>query len=101
MGHIQHGPPVALGETFPVVWAARSSAMDDLRRTLFLTSHIEAPVESIGRGFFIVRPAGSSWLSTVWNPRPFAPRSPHRISKLRAFPSTALDHLIEGFILLS
>jgi len=53
MGRIQHRPPVALGETVPVVWSARSSAMDDLRRTLFITSHIEAPVESIDRGLLI------------------------------------------------
>jgi hypothetical protein len=53
VGRIQHGPPVALGETLPVVWAARSSAMDVLRRTPFFASHIEAPAESIGRGLLI------------------------------------------------
>lgn len=53
MGRIQHGPPVALEEILPIVWAVRSSASNDLQRTLFLTSHIEAPVESIGRGLLI------------------------------------------------
>jgi hypothetical protein len=41
MGRIQHGLRIALGEAHPVVRSAKSSAMDDLRRTLFLTAHIE------------------------------------------------------------
>jgi len=50
VGRIQHCPPVALGEILPVVLAARSSAVNELRRALYRASHIEAPVEFIGRG---------------------------------------------------
>jgi len=43
VGRIQHGGPVAVGDTDPVVSAARSGAAGDSRRTPFFASHMESP----------------------------------------------------------